>query len=178
MRAAPYIKTIICLANSFKIGGSCIAGKEMLAHQYGGWIRPVSARETAEVRPDECRLTNHALPKLMDILAIPMLNAAPRRHQTENHIIDTTRHWTKVGVLPWHELAPMCDCPPSLWVNGNHTKTGGTNNCVSAEQASALRSSLLLIRPESFNVEVSLQAGVEKPIRKLWGHFDYKRCPL
>jgi hypothetical protein len=95
------VKRIVCLANSFKIGGSCIAGKEVHAKGYGGWIRPVSARESAEVRPAECKYTNNHWPKLMDIMDVPLLNATPRNHQTENHIIDTTRPWEKVADLPW-----------------------------------------------------------------------------
>jgi hypothetical protein len=45
----PYKKTIVCLANSIKDNGRCIAGREVLANRYGGWIRPVSDRATAEL---------------------------------------------------------------------------------------------------------------------------------
>jgi hypothetical protein len=96
-----YIKRIVCLANSFKMGGSCVAGKEMLPDGMGGWIRPVRGRETAEVRPEECRLIDRALPKTLDILDVPLLRAAPCGHQTENHLIDLARRWNKVGALDW-----------------------------------------------------------------------------
>jgi hypothetical protein len=93
-----------CLANSFKKGGTCIAGKEVLGGGYGGWIRPVSARPTAEVLPAECSYGRNEFPKVLDIINVPLLAAAPRTHQTENHVIDTSRRWVKVGELSIDDL--------------------------------------------------------------------------
>src|ERR1700674_4959190 len=129
-----YIKRIICLANSYKTGGTCIAGKEVLANGYGGWIRPVSARSTAEVWPSESRYENYASPKLLDIIDVPLLNPAPQHHQTENHVIDTTQRWTKVGELPWNVLAELRDQPATLWSNSDRTNTGAFN-CISQAEA-------------------------------------------
>ncbi len=48
------LKRIVCLANSRKYSGRCIAGKELLADgRPGRWIRPVSARENEEVSEHE-----------------------------------------------------------------------------------------------------------------------------
>lgn len=172
-RQTPGAKRIVCLANSFKDGGSCIAGKEKLPNGYGSWIRPISARETAEIRISECQYENRQFPKLLDIMSVPLLNALPRKHQNENHVIDATRRWTKVGALPWNELAQMCDIPASLWMNGSSTRTGGLNNCVSEEQAASLSNSLLLIQPENFFVHVASRTGDGGPSRKCWTNFDY-----
>lgn len=47
------IKRLVCLANSRKSGGRCIAGRELLAGNVGEWIRPVSGREHEEVSARE-----------------------------------------------------------------------------------------------------------------------------
>jgi hypothetical protein len=41
----PYRKTIVCLANSRKYQGRCVAGVEWQGQMIGGWIRPVSGME-------------------------------------------------------------------------------------------------------------------------------------
>jgi hypothetical protein len=166
----PYAKTIVCLANSFKPGGTCVAGKEKLANGvYGDWIRPVSDRPGAELSRSECANSNYGAPKLLDIIAVPLLKPVPHGHQTENHLIDATRRWIKWGVMPWASLAQICDRPASLWTNGGSTRSGGVNNCMGGEQAMALHSSLALVRPEKFSIDVSCSLD-----RKVcWGRFTY-----
>jgi hypothetical protein len=149
-----YVKRIVCLANSYKPpNGRCIAGREVLANGYGGWIRPVSERSTAEVSFSEYRYENNASPKLLDIVDVPLLSADPRHHQTENHIIDTASRWVKRGELPWNELVRLRDQPASLWINSHHTNAG-CYDCISQEEAATIHDSLALIRPENFFVEV------------------------
>ena len=40
-----YVKRIVCLANSFKPGGSCIAGREVIGNGFGGWGFIVNYRD-------------------------------------------------------------------------------------------------------------------------------------
>jgi hypothetical protein len=69
---AKYTKTIICLANSRKRSGRCVAGKEIVAGKIGGWIRPISARPAGELSEGERRLDNGQEPKLLDVIQIAM----------------------------------------------------------------------------------------------------------
>src|SRR5258708_6369762 len=149
-----YVKRIVCLANSYKPpNGRCLAGREIVAGGYGGWIRPVSARPTAEVSFPEYRYEDNTTPKLLDIIDIPLLNPDPRHHQTENHVIDAGR-WVKVGGLAWNALEQLRDRPATLWINNDHTKGDGCYDCISHAEAFALRDSLVLIRPDNFNIEI------------------------
>ncbi|MGH9500684.1 MAG: dual OB domain-containing protein [Terriglobales bacterium] len=145
-----YTKRIVCLANSFKKGGSCVAGRELVGTGLGQWIRPVGDRPTAEVRASEFGEL-----KLLDIVDVPLLRAEPRYHQTENHVIDASQPWVKVGELPWPRLAEMIDRPASLWINRDRTNGPGLYDCVSETEGLTLDTSLVLIKPDNFSVEVS-----------------------
>lgn len=60
---------IICLANSRKISGRCIAGKIISSNK---WMRSVSSRENEEISEEERRYENGQMPKLLDIIKIPV----------------------------------------------------------------------------------------------------------
>jgi hypothetical protein len=168
-----YVKRIVCLANSFKTGGSCIAGREVLANgKYGGWLRPISSRPTAEVKPSECRYQNHASPKLLDIIDVPLNKAAPRNHQTENHEIDATSRWVKVDELPWDELEQLRERPASLWINSDRTTTGAFN-CISQAEAATLHDSLVLIKKKDFTVEVGSKTWDGRTTKTFRGNFKH-----
>jgi hypothetical protein len=132
------------LANSRKPSDRYVAGREVLENGYGGWIRPVSVRPSAEVSLKERRYENGRDPQILDVINIPMIAAVPRVHQTENHMIDAERYWTKEATLTWADLPSLVERPASLWLNGASTYHG-TNDCVAQTHATQLSSSLLLI---------------------------------
>jgi len=169
-----YVKKIICLANSRKHSGRCIAGKEVLPHGYGSWIRPISARPSAEVSEEERRFENGQDPRVLDIIDIPIIAATPLLYQTENHIIDGGYYWAKTGELPWTELKHLVDNPALLWSNGDSTYYG-LNDRVMLELASKMTNSLMLIEPENLTVNVQTEgAEFGNPRRRVRASFTHQ----
>lgn len=169
-----YIEQIVCLANSRKHSGRCIAGKEVLPNGYGVWIRPVSARPSAEVSEEERRFENGEDPRVLDIIDVPLIAAVPILHQTENHIIAPDCYWAKKGRPPWDEVKNLIDTPDSLWSNGDSTYYG-VNDRVTVEQAATMTYSLLLIEPENPKISVQTEgAEFGNPRRRVRANFTYQ----
>lgn len=84
---------IICLANSTKHGGQCIAG---LKTDGSGWLRPVSTRSDGTLYPEHYMLNGDKEPKLFDILEIECIGHRPECHQPENWVI-SHKKWKFVG---------------------------------------------------------------------------------
>ncbi len=169
-----FTKRIVCLANSRKHSGRCIAGKEIVDGSHGGWIRPVSARPSAEVSEEERRFQNGVSPKVLDIVEIPMIAPAPHLYQVENFIIDAEYYWVKDGQSTWSDLKPLLDKPVSLWANGDSTYNG-SNDRVKLEVAAKHNYSLLLIQPENLSVQVVTEgAAFRNPRRKVRAWFQYQ----
>jgi hypothetical protein len=151
------IHRIVCLANSRKAAGRCVAGKHT---DSGLWLRPVSGRRTAEISDAERRYEDGTSANVLDLIDIPILRSAASGHQAENSLIDSARRWTKAGSFPRTELARLVDQPESLWKNG-YSSAGGQNDRVPAEVGMS-GGSLYLVRPEYLTLQVTsvMAAGV------------------
>ena len=134
----------------------------------------MSARPTAEISLSECKYGDGKIPKLLDVIDVPLLSPAPEHHQTENHIIDKGR-WVNRGALPWNQLAELCDRPERLWINSDSTKSGGQYNCMSPDEAATMSDSLFLLTMESLIVEVGSGAWEGETWRTYKCGFDYNQ---
>ena len=82
------VKRILCLANSKKLSGRCVAGREVLDAGPGSWIRPVSVRLSEEVSEDERQYQDGSDPRVLDIIDVPLIRHQPHACQTENWLLD------------------------------------------------------------------------------------------
>ena len=91
---------IICLANSLKHGGRCIAG---IKTDGSGWLRPVSGRGDGTLYEEHYTLANGEQPKLFDILQIPCQEPDPRDYHPENWAI-APKKWRQKGTASINQL--------------------------------------------------------------------------
>lgn len=84
---------IVCLANSRKMQGRCLAG---LRTDGQGWVRLVAANGDGMLFPAEYRLPDGSEPKLLDVLHVGCAGPKPECHQPEN---------VRIARVPWHLAA-------------------------------------------------------------------------
>ena len=169
------VKRIVCLANSRKLSGRCIAGKELFPDGTPGqWIRPVSARENEEVSEYERQYEDGSDPRLLDVIDVPILGTTPKKFQTENYLLDPDEYWEKVRTFTTDALETLTDAVPSLWINGD-SSYHGFNDRVAIEIANGLEDSLCLIKVNRLELVVS-QPGKDfgNPRRSVQGRFTYR----
>ena len=158
--ATSTVKRIVCLANSRKLSGRCIAGKEMReSGQIGYWIRPVSNRETEEVSEWERQYEDGSDPGLLDVIDVPLLNAKPKDFQQENWLLDPGYYWEKVRTITQNELEQFIDPITPLWIDG-HSTANGWNDRIPLHIAYSLTDSLRFVKVENLELYVS-QPGVD-----------------
>ena len=169
----PTVKRIICLANSRKLSGRCVAGKMLLGAQPAEWIRPVSERENQEVSEYERQYEDGSDPQVMDIMDVPLIKPLPSEYQQENWLLNPEYYWKKVGRAAWPDLQPLVDSDADLWIN-NHSTFSGQNDKIPLPEATALEDSLRLIHMESVALSVfkpGAKFGNDK--RRVQGRFQY-----
>ena len=166
----PETKRIICLANSRKYSGWCIAGKEFLDGRVGRWLRPVSSEATGELSLADITLHNGSVPKLLDIIQVRLRESRPHTYQTENHLIADER-WSWHGTLPPAGVQQLCDAVDRLWINGYHSRTGQNDRMPVELACETISSSLLFIRPEELAIKVEEDA---RGLPRVRARFIYK----
>ncbi len=156
----------VCLANSLKEGGRCIADIELDIHnkpiiQNGRpkWIRPVCNTEHGEVP------IHIAYPfDLLDIIMLDVIECKPSHFQTENVSFDTNTI-QKAGTFDQNELIHFCEDRINLF--------GNRGKAVSQESIHDLHHSLALLSVNKFNVyEKIYPAKPSRPQVRI--SFEYK----
>ena len=138
------VKQIVCLANSRKPYGRCVAGIELIDGKPAGWIRPIGARENEGVSEHERQYEDGSDPRVLDIVDVPMIKALPNAYQQENWLLDANEYWVKRGRVDLEYLRQLVDAPSALWVNGQKTYNG-INDKMPIETAATFDHSLRLI---------------------------------
>ena len=169
-------KRIVCLANSRKLSGRCIAGREWDERSgVGRWVRPVSAREHQEVSEYERQYEDGSDPRVLDIIDIPLLEPQPKDCQSENWLLDPEYYWERVGLYSPLDLPALADPIEPLWIDGFSTYHG-RNDRIPIESASAVSSSLRLIHVEELALEVFAPGeAFGNTKRRVQGRFDHAR---
>ena len=145
---------IVCLANSRKLSGRCIAGRQWTAERGAGrWIRFVSERENQEVSEYERQYEDGSDPGVLDIIEVPVLRSQPEGYQTENWLLDPDYYWEKSGVHSPLDLHVLVDPVEPLWVDGYSTYHG-FNDRIPIEETGKITSSLRLIAVEDVTISV------------------------
>ncbi|WP_315796036.1 dual OB domain-containing protein [Bradyrhizobium sp. SZCCHNRI3043] len=163
-----YKKSFLCLANSRKPGGHCVAGRTFTKDSYTGWIRPVSTRNTHEISDAELRYADGSGAQLLDVIEVTFSQAQPLYHQTENHVIAPVQ-WEKLQDTQWsHVTAATETANGPLWHDGE-SSYHGTNDKVPEAIAHTLTNSLMLIEPQSLTLVVGQESkfmgGYERRVR-------------
>jgi hypothetical protein len=171
---AKYEKTIVCLANSRKIHGRSVAGKEIAGGRIGSWIRPVSGRAGGELSEEERHFENGQEPRPLDIIRIPMIEARPYGYQTENHLIDDSESWTKEGRASWDQMQRALDSISGpLWDNSS-SSYNGLHDRVDETIANNLGSSLRLVEVKDLKITVAIEGTqIGNAKRKVRGNFTF-----
>jgi hypothetical protein len=169
MAAPAYFCEIVCLANSRKLSGRCIAGKIIDGPRAGEWVRPVSKRPGAEISELERRFKNGASPALQDVLRVPLMAKAEHPYQPENHFIDKKFYWSAAGRMGWGEIARLADeVPGPLWVNLSSSR-GGVNDRVHdmhAPETTRDFGSLKLLRVVNLRISVAPEGQAESGMKR------------
>ncbi len=173
--SAHNVKRMVCLAYSRMPNGRCVAGRELGTEgRLGAWIRPVVGGEDEGVTEESSRYADGSLPRLLDVLDVPVTGPRPEGHQRENWLLDPARRWARVSRFDVDALPKWADTVGSLWPNGAST-SNGLNDKVPAQAASALDASLYLIEAD-LEVRVSNPGAARGDFRRrVQGRFRYNR---
>ena len=172
-----YTTTIICLANSKKPGGRCVAGKTIQNSRFGGWVRPISTRPGGELSHLDRQFSDGVEPALLDVISIDMLSKASHAYQPENLTINEREYWRHVRRATFKEaLAAVDPQQPDLWGTSFDSSYSGTNDRVPVANAASFNYSLRLVKIDDLRIEVSAEgASFGNMKRRLRGHFTYSR---
>jgi hypothetical protein len=147
------IKRFVCLANSKKEGGRCLAGieldnrsKPMNEAGQPKWIRPICKTQHGEV-PEY--LVRHI--GLLDVVEIDTTDYPEKKGFQSENVFFQKKSINVLEQFSAAEIAPLC--------SGEKLIFGNSGKTLSEQEISELTSSLVLIKTDKFKIRQSVFEG-------------------
>lgn len=160
------IKRFVCLANSFKEGGRCLAGieldnenKPVFERNRPKWLRPVSNNEHGAV---ETALAAHL--NILDIVEFDMLDFTSLNTYQNENVTFVPGSLRVIGQFQKSDLEQICDDRFLLF--------GNRGKAIHKDKINSLDHSLLLIKPKEFEVVERRYDDNEYPQQRLLFKFN------
>lgn len=165
------LKSVVCLANSVKHGGNCVAGIELVDGWPADWVRPIGTDSGHGVSAQERELVGGGEPLPLDVICVALSGPAPWGHQGENWSLDPSVAWEKTGTWAYDDLDDLADAPAALW--DTESSSVGSRDRVPVESLVSYGESIYLVRAEQPEVRVvrnPYSGGIE--VRASFGYAD------
>lgn len=147
----------ICLANSWREGGRCVAGIRLDGK---GWIRPVNSAEGGALQQKHYTIDVDRPLTLLDHVRVSVVRACPLPYHPENWLLDEGKPWKLLDALSVQRarriLTPYLTSGPSLFGNDAQWRKS------SEFQDNPSDSSLLLVAPQDLRWSVWNSWGKRK----------------
>ena len=164
-------KQVICLANSRKLNGRCVAGVELVASNAYRWVRPVSSTPSGEISTSDATYSDGAPIELMDVFEVTLSSPSPKSYQSENWQIAQGVPWNRVGRVKIAAISDIVSNKSALWMNGQSSGSGENDRMTEAD-ANTVQDSLQLIHVN--NLQLNLVEVYKDHSVKLRAKFEYK----
>jgi len=143
---------IIVLANSYKKGGRCIAGRTLTDTSLGSWLRPISDKSEGELQLQHMITSSGLPPFVLDVVDVPLDHYAEDKCHPEDWVIDVSIPWKKYKSFPRKNLPGLEEEPDNLWIDSATRSDRVTSNFLLKRRK---HQSLYLIRPTDFHVKLT-----------------------
>jgi Dual OB-containing domain len=152
---------VLCLANSRKYGGRCVAG---IAAGIG-WLRPVSSLQNGTLREQHYTCDNGHETVPLDVVQMDLVDQRPEPHQPENWIIANSRWRLKTKLQGESALSVLNHM---LYRNAN--LLGGTSDKAHYEWILGhhATASLALVEPEGLRISIRTSIAGRKQVRAIF----------
>ncbi|HHN8406096.1 TPA: dual OB domain-containing protein [Morganella morganii] len=168
-------RRLVLLACSYRPGGRCVAGFELVDGNSAGWVRPVCSSGEGQVHDSDRICDNGKTAVKLSVVEVDVDKSQNHPMQRENVIFNHNVKWKYVSEYPQTHLSLTCflESPHTLWENGFNS-TNGVNDKVPVSLVKGTRQSLFFIKPTKLFIHIATE-GEEfgNPIRKVRARFNY-----
>ena len=142
------VARFVCLANSLKEGGRCVAGIELeqnnarkIVNGVPKWIRPVCKTNHGEIPK---RLTEHI--QLLDIIELDIIGIPFEKSYQSENVFFREKSLRIVGKFPVKELDQLCDRRQFIFES--------RSKAISRDAIQSIDYSLVLVKPNQFEAKI------------------------